>query len=115
MVISNFSKNRALHACQAQIHTVSTVLRKSVRFFIIDVFSYKASSEEKELAELSCLNDSETQERRLWEVKIEENFPLGHAPAPDPAKAWAFGARLGNRLVLILDPHLLRVFVLVSL
>ena len=34
---------------------------------------------------------------------------------PDPAKAWAFGARLGNRSVLILDPRLLRVFVLVSL
>ena len=75
-------KNRALHACQARIHTVFTVLLKSVRFFIIDVLSCKASSEEKELAKLSCLNDSETQERGLWEVKIEENFPLGHAPGP---------------------------------
>ena len=44
--------------------------------------SCKASSEEKELAKLSCLNDSETQERGLWEVKIEKNFPLGHAPEP---------------------------------
>ena len=34
------------------------------------------------LAKLSCLNDSETQERGLWEVKIEKNFPLGHAPEP---------------------------------
>ena len=47
---------------------VSTVLWKSVRFFIIDIVSCKASSEEKELAKLSCLNDSETQERGLWEV-----------------------------------------------
>ena len=75
-------KNRALHACQVRIHTVFTVLLKSVRFFIIDVLSCKASSEEKELAKLSCLNDSETQERGLWEVKIEKNFPLGHAPEP---------------------------------
>ena len=75
-------KNRALRACQARIHTVFTVLLKSVRFFIIDVLSCKASSEEKELAKLSCLNDSETQERGLWEVKIEKNFPLGHAPGP---------------------------------
>ena len=82
MVISNFYQNRALHACQARIHTVSTVLLKSVRFFIIDILSCKASFEEKELAKLSCLNDSETQERRLWEVKIEKNFPLGHAPRP---------------------------------
>ena len=92
---------------------VSTVLMKSVRFFIIDLISCKASSEEKELAKLSCLNDSETQERGLWEVKIENIFPLGQAPGPP--KACAFGARLGNRSVLILDPHLLRVFVLVSL
>ena len=50
---------------------------------MIDVFSCKASSEEKELAKLSCLNDSETQERGLWEVKIEKKkFPLGHAPGP---------------------------------
>ena len=46
------------------------------------LLSCKASSEEKELAKLSCLNDSETQERGLWEVKIEKNFPLGHAPEP---------------------------------
>ena len=65
MVISNFYQNRALHACQARIHTVSTVLLKSVRFFIIDVLSCKASSEEKELAKLSCLNDSETQNGTL--------------------------------------------------
>ena len=93
---------------------VSTVLRKSVRLFIIDIVSCKASSEEKELAKLSCLNDSETQERELWKVKIEKNFPLGHAPGP-PSKACAFAARLGNRSVLILDPRLLHVFVLVSL
>ena len=61
---------------------VSTVLRKSVRFLIIDILSCKASSEEKKLAKLSCMNDSETQERGLWEVKIEKNFPLGHAPGP---------------------------------
>ena len=27
---------------------------------------------------------------------------------PDPAKAWAFGARSGNWSVLILDPRLLK-------
>ena len=75
-------KNRALHACQARIHTVFTVLLKSVRFFIIDVLSCKASFEEKELAKLSCLNDSETQERELWDAKIEKKFPLVHAPGP---------------------------------
>ena len=93
MVISNFYQNRALHACQARIHTVSTVLLKSVRFFIIDVLSCKASSEEKELAKLSCLNDSETQERGLWEVKIEK---ISHWDMPpDPPKPCTFGARLG--------------------
>ena len=79
-------KNRALRACQARIHTVFTVLLKSVRFFIIDVLSCKASSEEKELAKLSCLNDSETQERELWEVKIEKSSHW-YMP-PDPPKAF---------------------------
>ena len=68
--------------CRRGSTPVSTVLRKSVRFFIIDILSCKASSEEKELAKLSCMNDSETQERGLWEVKIEKNVPLGHAPGP---------------------------------
>ena len=91
-------KNRALRACQARIHTVFTVLLKSVRFFIIDVLSCKASSEEKELAKLSCLNDSETQERGLWEVKIEENFPLGHAPGPPPKAFQTINGQLRRAL-----------------
>ena len=78
------------------------------------LLSCKASSEKKELAKLSCLNDSETQERELWEVKIEENFPLGHAPGPPKSLRLRRSFRNWNRSVLILDPRLLRVFVLVS-
>ena len=114
MVISNFYQNRALHACQARIHTVSTVLLKSVRFFITDILSCKTSFEEKELAKLSCLNDSETQERRLWEVKIEENFPLRHGPRSPKSLRLRRSFRKSVS-ILILDPRLLRVFVLVSL
>ena len=32
-----------------------------------------------------------------------KNFPRGNMP-PDPPEAWAFGGRLGNPSVFILDP-----------
>ena len=61
------------------------------QIFHYRLLSCKASSEEKKLAKLSCLNDSETQERGRWKVKIEKNFPLGHAPGPPKACAMDFG------------------------
>ena len=51
---------------------------------------------------MSCLNDSETQERGLWEVTSEQ-FPMGACPRT-PLEACVFGALLGNRSVFILDP-----------
>ena len=47
---------------------------------------------------ISCLNDSETQERGLQGVKLQKNFPMVHALG----SPW----KLGNRSVLILDPRL---------
>ena len=51
-----------------------------------------------------------------WDFGMLKSKKISHWDIPpDPPKACAFGARLGNRSVLILDPRLLRVFVLVSL
>ena len=46
------------------------------------------------------------QERGLKGVKIQK-LPWGSLPL-DPLEACAFGARLGNQSVFILDPRLLR-------
>ena len=52
---------------------------------------------------ISCLNDSETQERGLKGEKSKQ-FP-GEA-RPTPLEDCAFGASLGNRSVFILVPRL---------
>ena len=49
---------------------------------------------------ISCLNDSETQERGL------KTFPGKQAHPPPPPEDCAFGARFGNRSVFILDLRL---------
>ena len=92
---------------------VSTVLRKSVRFFIIDILSCKASSEGRNWPNYPVWMTQKPKKGDLGKLKSKNishwDMPLG------PPKACACGARLGNRSVLILDPRLLRVFVLVSL
>ena len=54
---------------------------------------------------ISCLNDSESKEKGLERVKIQ-NISRGSMP-PDLPRS--FGASLGNRSVFILDPRLLVV------
>ena len=50
----------------------SNVLRKSVRFFITNIFLITKNTFQSEIWPLSCLNDSETQERGLSGVKIQK-------------------------------------------
>ena len=50
---------------------------------------------------ISCLNDSQTQERGLQGVKFQGNI------FRTPLDACTFGARSGNRSVFILDPRLI--------
>ena len=92
---------------------VSTVLRKSVRFFIIDILSCKASSEGRNWPNYPVWMTQKPKKGDLGKLKSKNishwDMPLG------PLKACACGALLGNRSVFILDPRLLRVFVFVSL
>ena len=82
---------------------VFTVLRKSVRFFIKRKLSELQGFIRGEgTGQGSYLNDSETQERRLWEVKSEK-VSMGACPRT-PLESCAFGALLGNRSVFMLDP-----------
>ena len=61
--------------------SVSTVLRKSVAFFIKNIFLIIKNTFQFENWPISCLNDSETQERVVKE-KNPKNF-LGE-PVPGP-------------------------------
>ena len=98
---------------------VSTVSRKSVRFFIRSHKRYIFNKKnfpgwnlENGLDKccirgewnwpISHLNDSETQERGLEGVKIQ-NISWGSMP-PYPPRS--FGACIGNQSVFILDPRL---------
>ena len=52
---------------------------------------------------ISCLNNSETQERGLKEKK-KKKFPRGaHLTPRTSLEACAFGTRLGNRSVLVVS------------
>ena len=57
------------------------------------------------LLPISCLNDSEIQKGDFRELK-SKTFLGGACPPQIPIEACAFGARLGNPSVCILDPRL---------
>ena len=67
---------------QAQIHTGFHCFTEIGQIFHNRYIKLQGFIRGKELAKLSRLNDSETQERRPWEVEIEKHFQLGHAPGP---------------------------------
>ena len=61
--------------------SVSSILRKSVRLFIINILLIIKNTFQVETWPISCLNDSETQDRGLYRVKIQNiswgSLPLG--------------------------------------
>ena len=59
----------------------STILQKSVRFFIINMFLIIKKTFQVEIWPLSHVNDSETQERGLIGVKNPKTF-LGEPRTP---------------------------------
>ena len=84
---------------------VSTVLRKSVRFFIINIFLIIKNTFQVETWAICCLSDSKTQERGLKELNTK-TFLGKPAPQTPLDSACAFGPRLGNRSVFIPDSRL---------
>ena len=83
---------------------VSTVLRKSVRFFIINTFLIIKNTFQVETWAICYLSDSKTQERGLEEFNTK-TFLGKPAPQTPLDSACAFGPRLGNRSVFIPDPR----------
>ena len=89
-----------INRCRRGSTLVTTVLRKSVRFLIINILLMKTLSKLKSGKwigcfiqgewnwPISCLNDSETQERGHERVQIQ-TFPGEHVRAP-PLEALAF-------------------------
>ena len=57
---------------------------------------------------ISCLNDSEIQDRGLKEFN-QKNFSRGNMLRTAPLEACALGSRLGNGSVVILDPRLMSI------
>ena len=84
---------------------VSTVLRKSVRFFRINTFLIIKNTFQVETWAICYLSDSKTQERGLKELNTK-TFLGKPAPQTPLDSACAFGPRLGNRSVFIPDPRL---------
>ena len=84
---------------------VSTVLRKSVRFFIINTFLIIKNTFQVETWSICYLSDSKTQERGLKGLNTK-TFLGKPAPQIPLDSACAFGRRLGNRSVFIPDPRL---------
>ena len=84
---------------------VSTVLRKSVRFFIINTFLIIKNTFQVETWAICYLSDSKTQERGLKELNTK-TFLGKPAPQTPLDSACAFGPRLGNLSVFIPDPRL---------
>ena len=91
--------------CRRGSTTVSTVLRKSVRFFIINTFLIIKNTFQVETWAICYLSDSKTQERGLEELNTK-TFLGKPAPQTPLDSACAFGPRLGNRSVFIPDPRL---------
>ena len=84
---------------------VSTVLRKSVRFFIINTFLIIKNTFQVETWAICYLSDSKTQERGLKELNTK-TFLGKPAPQTPLDSACAFGPRLENWSVFIPDPRL---------
>ena len=91
--------------CRRGSTPVSTVLRKSVRFFIINTFLIIKNTFQVETWAICYLSDSKTQDRGLKELNTK-TFLGKPAPQTPLDSACAFGPRLGNRLVFIPDPRL---------
>ena len=64
---------------------------------------------------ISCLKDSETQEKGLYFLGCQNLKHFQGEPAPDPPEACASGVRLGNRSVFILDPRLETAYLKVAI
>ena len=107
-------KSGTRHRCGST--QVSTVLRKSVRFFINKYIVIKIK-----LSKLRSGQYPVWMTQKPWnpgdfgELKSKKFPNREHAadpPPPPPSflEACNFGARLGNRSVSILDPHLRQVF-----
>ena len=62
------------HLARDKSTLVSTILQKSVRFFIINMFLVTKNTFQVEIWPLSHVNDSETQERGLIGVKNPKTF-----------------------------------------
>ena len=90
---------------------VSTVLRKSVRFFIHKYILIKIKLSKVKSGQYPVWMTQKPRKGDFGELKSKK-FPKGeHAPDPlppfpPPLEACTFGALLGNRSVSILDPRL---------
>ena len=72
--------------------------------------SCKASSEEKDWPNYPVWMTQKPKKGDFGKLKSKK---ISHWDMPpNPAKAWAFGARLGNRSVLILDPRFRSCFII---
>ena len=69
---SRIHTNSESRCIQARITPGSTVLRKSVRFFVINIFLEIKNTFQVKIWPISRLNDSETQERDVKELKIQK-------------------------------------------
>ena len=83
---------------------VSTVLRKSVTFFITNIFLIIKILSRLESGQYPVWMTMKSRKGDFKEWKSKK-FP-GGARLRTPLEACAFGARLGNRSVFILDPRL---------
>ena len=85
---------------------VSTVLRKSVTFFITNIFLIIKILSRLESGQYPVWMTMKSRKGDFKEWKSKK-FP-GGARLRTPLEACAFGARLGNRSVFILDPRLVK-------
>ena len=92
---------------------VSTVSRKSVRFFIINNSLILKNTFQGETWAISCLNDAKTQERGLKELKTQKCLG-GSYPPPGPLKIMlapsALAQEIGQYLSQILSSGMPSVF-----
>ena len=103
---SRIHTNSESRCIQARITPGSTVLRKSVRFFVINIFLEIKNTFQVKIWPISCLNDSETQERGRQGVKNPKRFLREPAPGPRQKLApSALGQEIGHAAFL-LDPRL---------
>ena len=99
--------------CRRGSTPASVVLRKSVRFFVIDIFLINNKKNFPRWGASSKVNGTNqypvwmTQKPRKGDFRgLKSKKPPGEACPRTPLKACAFGAHLGNRSVLLLDPRL---------